>query len=236
MIRSPKPQFWKQCTVTHGRLCGLPRRGGLLVWIIPALAAIAVATLWWASPKRDQLLPRVEITQKDRQPTAPPAPPTTAANASSAQPNDSPPAVPATAGTSPDNTPRDNTLAEKQQAVIGEWTGFYQGQRRLTVREGGKATMVVEPEGFGAMLLAAKLTFEVQWTIKGDQIEFETVGGDPLDKVQVVVKMYGKRRAHKILDLQSEKIVLLDEDGVTEYIWNRVPAAASETEPPVALD
>jgi len=84
------------------------------------------------------------------------------------------------------------------------------------------ATMVVEPDGLAAMLLAPKLTFEVRWALNGEQLEFETLGGEPLDKVQVVVKMYGKRRSHRILEINLNKIVLLDEDGVTEYVWNRV--------------
>lgn len=125
--------------------------------------------------------------------------------------------------TLPSASPLPKSLAEIEQAVTGEWTGFYQGPRRLTVLEGGKATMVVEPEGLASILLAPKITFEVLWKINGDQLEFETVGGEPLDKVEVVTKMYGKRRSHKILELQPEKIVLLDEDGVTEYVWNRVP-------------
>ena len=116
---------------------------------------------------------------------------------------------------------------EIEQAVAGEWSGFYQGRRRLIVRAGGRATMVVEPEGLATVLLAPKVTFEVRWAIKGEQFEFETVGGEPLDSVDVVVKMYGKRRSHKILDLQADKIVLLDEDGMTEYVWNRVPKGSA---------
>ena len=202
-----------------GPTCGAGRRAGLFVWVLPALAALAVATLWLVGPvqresgpidERAAILPQQggpaggpsllnDVTPADRQSN-------TVDRARDSMPLASP----------------SRTLVDTQRGLIGEWTGFYQGQRRLIVRESGLATMVVEPDGLAAMLLAPKLTFEVRWTINGEQLEFETLGGEPLDKVQVVVKMYGKRRSHRILQLNQNKIVLLDEDGVTEYVWNRV--------------
>ncbi|MDB5341605.1 MAG: hypothetical protein JWN70_7224 [Planctomycetaceae bacterium] len=224
-----------------GRKSGSPvatrpqlRRAGLLVWVLPVLAALALATVWLATPsERGINTPSVDVPQ--------PAAASVDSREKPARSEPTPVAAPVTATPADGEvetksstvdmvdkvtvTPaRPNTLAAIQQAaVIGEWTGFYQGQRQLTVLEGGKATMVVEPEGLAAYLLAPKVTFEILWKVNKDQFEFEIVGGEPLDKVDVVTKMYGKRRSHKILDLQPEKIVLLDEDGVTEYVWNRVP-------------
>lgn len=109
-----------------------------------------------------------------------------------------------------------------ERQLEGKWAGFYQGQRRLTVRSDGTCTMTAEPEGLAATLLAAKLTFEIRWKMNGEHMEFETVGGEPLDKVNVVLQMYGKKRSHKILKLQPGELVLLDEDGVTRYEWRRI--------------
>ena len=75
----------------------------------------------------------------------------------------------------------------------------------------------------------------LQTLVRGDQLEFETVGGVPKDKVQIVTKMYGRKRSHKILDLQARKLVLRDEDGVTEYLWNRVKSKASIPHKPAGL-
>lgn len=119
-----------------------------------------------------------------------------------------------------------------EKALVGEWTGYYQGDRELTVTADGEGKMVARPEGLAATLLAAELTFKIRWTLIGDKLEFETVGGEPLDKVNIVVKMYGQRRSHKILDLQPDTMVLLDEDGVTKYSWNRVTSEPQATAAP----
>ena len=94
--------------------------------------------------------------------------------------------------------------------------------------------MTAEPEGVAAFLLAAKLTFNVKWTINGDQLEFETISGEPADKVAVVVKMYGRKRTHRILSLHPDRLELLDEDGVTKYLWTRTSPAPASTSGPQA--
>lgn len=227
-----------------GRRSALPhatrsplRRAGLLVWVLPALVVVTVATLWWATPSNPEgnasianapqpAAPSIDATKRPPrlEPRAAVAPVTNTPDGGDipikktaddeVRPTPESPTLP---------PPMAKSLAETEQGVIGEWSGFYQGQRHLTVREGGKATMVVEPEGVAAYLLAPKVTFEILWKVHQDQLEFDIIGGDPLDKVKVVTNMYGKRRVHKILELQPEKIVLLDEDGVTEYVWNRNP-------------
>lgn len=206
------------------------RHGGLLLWVLPALAALALATLLLTTPSEPELSPRpvpdVNPLPPANQPTLTwPQSTDTGADSKTRNVSQTSPRLPGN-DKPQGNSPSGMSLAEAQRAVTGEWTGFYQGQRRLTVREGGKATMLVEPEGLGSLLLAPKLTFEVLWKVNGDHLEFETVGGDPADKVEVVVKMFGKHRKHRIVDLKPERIVLLDEDGVTEYVWRRVMNAS----------
>ena len=216
------------------------RHAGLLIWALPALAALALATLWLVTPGQPEtgtesvVAPQQFANNADSSILVGSTRPRQENTSRATTPSKSNPAVKiAATDTSRDRSARTkSSIAAKsqteiEQAVAGEWSGFYQGQRRLIVRAGGRATMVVEPEGLATVLLASKVTFEVRWAIKGDQFEFETVGGEPLDSVDVVVKMYGKRRSHKILDLQADKIVLLDEDGVTEYVWTRVPKGSA---------
>ncbi len=122
----------------------------------------------------------------------------------------------------------DPTVLKK---LVGEWTGYFQGKRHLKVASDGTGTMQAEPEGLAAKLLAAKLKFDIRWKLKGKLLEFETIGGEPLDKINVVVKMYGRLRRHKLIDLTANQIVLLDEDGVTKYIWKRAePAVLPDSE------
>lgn len=209
------------------------RRAAVLLWVLPALAAVAAATFWWMNsapvqPVSPTTLPKPSIPVH-------PGPQLTLQSGSGKSPQladamppgDLTKVVPKQAASVADPIPvavasSRPSLAEMQRQVVGEWTGFYQGPRRLTVRQDGTATMTAEPEGVAAFLLAPRLIFEVQWTIQGEQLEFETISGVPADKVAVVVKMYGRKRSHRILSLQSDRLELMDEDGTTKYIWTRL--------------
>ena len=203
------------------------RSGRTVIWILPTLTTLAVTGWWWQSPKKTDAESRVvEIDVPEGKGQV------EALSARSVSPRILKAATPVTAAkiarphtiqAGGDDSPFTlKSLAEIQQALRGDWTGYYQGHRKLSVRADGTATMVVEPEGLAATLLAPKLTFDVLWTVNGENLEFETLSGVPKEKVQIIVQMYGRKRSHKILGLQAAKLELLDEDGVTEYVWNRV--------------
>lgn len=222
-------------------------RGALIVWVLPALAVLAGATYWLlAAPVSrssgpDPTLSKALVSIPSPGPLKVSRPNGSRENvAGVVQPvshsvNTASPKVPSKLTSVVDATLSETKpdskkfAAEIETALVGEWSGYYQGQRELKVSADGSGTMVARPDGLAATLLAAELTFKIRWTLKEDQLEFETVGGEPLDKVNVVVKMYGRRRSHKILELQPDKMVLLDEDGVTKYVWNRVTSEPKPT-------
>jgi hypothetical protein len=111
--------------------------------------------------------------------------------------------------------------------IVGEWQDEYQGKRHLTVRDDGTATMVVEPDGIGKRLFAAKLTFEIQWTLADGRVTLTMLDGEPKSKVQLILKLYGQEAEYKILEFNEKQMLLLDPDGTTRYDWQR-PAATAE--------
>ena len=66
-----------------------------------------------------------------------------------------------------------------RELVVGTWKDEYQGQRTMTVRPDGTATMVVELEGLSARLYADRMTFEEEWSVDGGQLKLLAVGGEP---------------------------------------------------------
>ncbi len=212
-------------------------RGAVLVWVLPAIAVLAAATFWWLVPGNSTVSQRPANSASS---------PTLPANSTAGQmavarqvgvremdfkSTANRPVIAVSHQKSPIDPihPRqwevkvwDQSATEIARGLTGEWTGYYQGQREMQVSADGTGTMVSYPEGLAATFLAAKLTFDFRWTLDGDQLQFETVGGEPADKVNVVMKMYGRRRSHKILQRHAEELVLLDEDGVTKYLWKRV--------------
>lgn len=114
-----------------------------------------------------------------------------------------------------------------RKLIVGEWQDAYQGKRQLTVRDDGTATMVVEPDGIGKRLFAARLTFEIQWTLADGRVTLTMLEGEPKSKVQLILKLYGQEAEYKILDFNEKQMLLLDPDGTTRYDWQR-PVATGE--------
>lgn len=112
--------------------------------------------------------------------------------------------------------------------IVGEWEDDYQGKRHLTVNEDGTGTMVVELDGIGKRLFAARLAFDLDWSVADGRIVMKTLGGEPKSKVQMVLKLYGSEADYKILELTDERMLLMDADGKTKYDWRRRGATAAE--------
>jgi hypothetical protein len=112
--------------------------------------------------------------------------------------------------------------------ALGEWEDDYQGKRHLTVNEDGTGTMVVDLDGIGKKLFAARLSFDLEWSVADGRIVMKTLGGEPKSKVQLVLKLYGSEADYKILELTDERMWLMDPDGKTKYDWRRPGTAATE--------
>jgi hypothetical protein len=123
-----------------------------------------------------------------------------------------------------------------EQRVLGEWHDEYRGQRKLTLRPDGTATMVVEPAGIGKKLFAAVLTFEIEWSLEEGCLTLRTLGGEPASKVRLIRKLYGDQAVYAIQKLDEHRMLLLDADGKTQYDWRRPgepPASADQANPSI---
>jgi hypothetical protein len=110
---------------------------------------------------------------------------------------------------------------EARQLVVGVWEDDYQGQRTLTVRPDGTATMVVEFDGWKARLFTPRLQIETTWAIEAGHFNRRTVGGEPADKVEFVKNRVGDRASDKIVKVTANRMQLIDQDGQTQYDWRR---------------
>jgi hypothetical protein len=129
---------------------------------------------------------------------------------------------------SADPTGAHDSNARCRAKVLGEWEDDYQGKRHLTVNDDGTGTMVVDLDGIGKKLFAARLAFDLEWSVADGRIVMKTLGGEPKAKVQLVLKLYGSEADYKILELTDERMLLLDADGKTKYDWRRPETTAIE--------
>ncbi|MBI3862076.1 MAG: hypothetical protein HY290_09290, partial [Planctomycetia bacterium] len=126
-----------------------------------------------------------------------------------------------TNGSAPGADRPDDPDSRYVAVALGEWKDEYQGKRHLTVARDGTGTMVIDLDGIGKRLFAARMTFNLEWSIADGKITMKTLGGEPKSKVQLVLKLYGNEAEYKILELTPERMLLLDADGKTQYDWRR---------------
>jgi hypothetical protein len=109
-----------------------------------------------------------------------------------------------------------------RQTVVGTWEDDYQGKRTMTLRKDGTGTMVVVLSGAKASLFAARLQFEMEWSVEKGRLRKRTLRGTPAFQVQMILKTMGDRVDEPILELTEDRMLLLDKDGKTKYDWRRV--------------
>jgi hypothetical protein len=119
--------------------------------------------------------------------------------------------------------PPETTEERHRRLLPGVWQDEYQGKRTMALNEDGTGTMDVELTGVQASLFAARLHFDMNWSLDGDKLIKTTVGGEPAKKVNLILKMMGDTAEDKILEISDERLLLLDKDGKTEYDWKRIP-------------
>jgi hypothetical protein len=116
----------------------------------------------------------------------------------------------------------ESKATETQRKLLGVWQDNYQGKRTMTLNENGTGTMLVELSGWRAALAARKLRFDMEWKLEEPVLTKRSVGGDPADKVNMILRMKGDTAEDTILELTEDRLLLLDKDGKTQYDWRRV--------------
>jgi hypothetical protein len=109
-----------------------------------------------------------------------------------------------------------------RRKLLGVWQDDYQGKRTMTLNDDGSGTMVVKLSGVQAFLFASKLRFDMKWSLDGKTLTKRTVGGEPADKVNLILNTMGNTAEDTLLELTEERLLLLDKNGKTKYDWKRV--------------
>jgi len=126
-------------------------------------------------------------------------------------------------------TPPTNKVETEEEKtrrkLLGVWQDHYQGKRTMTLNEDGTGTMLVELSGVQAFLFAPKLRFDMRWSLEGKLLKKRTVGGEPKDKVNLILNTMGNTAEDTIQELTDDRLLLLDKNGKTQYDWKRMNKA-----------
>lgn len=115
-----------------------------------------------------------------------------------------------------------SAVDKARQQVIGTWQDEYQGKRTMTLNADGTGTMLVELKGATALLYASKLRFDMTWMLQDKKLIKKTVGGEPANKVNLILNTMGDTAEDTIVEVTAERLLLLDKDGKTQYDWRRI--------------
>jgi hypothetical protein len=129
--------------------------------------------------------------------------------------------------------PVDPETARPSKLIVGSWRQDYYGERTLTVKADGTATMTILPSGVFAFGFGPKIDLTMFWSVKDGHLDYGVNGGTPDDKVKLAAKTWGDHWVEKIISLDESKLDLLSVDGSSHSIWERVPSdELSEAEGP----
>jgi hypothetical protein len=137
----------------------------------------------------------------------------------------SPPSLPDEGGhaTPTADVARVETAADgTRRQLLGIWQDHYRGTRTMTLNGDGTGTMLVELAGLQATLFAPRLRFDLRWSLDGKKLTKKTVGGEPADKVNLILNTMGNTAEGTILEVTADRLLLLDKDGKTRYDWKRL--------------
>jgi hypothetical protein len=115
-----------------------------------------------------------------------------------------------------------------RRQLLGVWQDHYRGKRTMILNGDGTATMLVELDGLQATLFAPRLRFDMRWSLDGKKLTKKTMGGEPADKVNLILNTMGSTAEDTILDVTEDRLLLLDKDGKTRYDWKRLRKDAAE--------
>lgn len=112
-----------------------------------------------------------------------------------------------------------------RRKLLGVWQDHYKGTRTMTLKEDGTGTILVELTGLQATLFASKMRFDMRWVLDGKILKKESIGGEPEDKVKLILNTMGTVAKDTIQELTEDRLLLLDADGKTQYEWKRIEPA-----------
>jgi hypothetical protein len=123
----------------------------------------------------------------------------------------------------PELPPADKTTPAHAQAILGTWKQYSFGHRLLKVKDDGTATIDVKLDGFPALTIGEKFRIDIGWQIDGDELVFQTTGGEPKSSVNAVNALFGDKRVYQILEINDGQM-LLQEGKEKKPPWDRVDA------------
>lgn len=106
--------------------------------------------------------------------------------------------------------------------LVGAWEDDHMGRRVMTLRPDGSGTMLVELRGPAKLLVAPKLLFNLNWSVKSRTLSLTMTGGEPAKKVEMITRRYGDRATQHIEEIDGQWLLVHDLDDGDEFEFRRL--------------
>ncbi len=107
------------------------------------------------------------------------------------------------------------------QRLVGSWRDSFCGQRTLTLKADGTATMLLELDFARRLLYGKRLTFEMRWSVNESILTFEILAGTPLDAARSAMKIWGEKFEYRVVQLDDEQLQAWASDDSALYKLRR---------------
>jgi hypothetical protein len=125
--------------------------------------------------------------------------------------------------TPPERTPDPPAARFDRCVVLGVWKDQFYGERTMTFRDDGTATMVLALDSVGQLLYGPQITFTLDWTLDADVLHLRMTGGEPKDSAESLSRFFGKTSEQRIEQATDTELQLRSLDSQKLYVHRRAP-------------
>ena len=126
---------------------------------------------------------------------------------------------------------RPSSAAFDSKQLVGCWRDGFCGQRTLTLKADGSATMLLELDFAGRLLYGKTLEFDMRWSLSESILSLEILTGRPVDAARSAIKLWGEAFEYRIELVDHERLHGWTSDDATLYKLRRItPPDAADSE------
>ena len=106
--------------------------------------------------------------------------------------------------------------------LVGCWRDSFCGQRTLTLKADGSATMHLQLDFAGRLLYGKTLEFDMRWSLDGSILSFEIQSGRPVEAARSAIKLWGEAFEYRLELVDDERLHGWASDDSTLYKLHRI--------------
>ena len=98
--------------------------------------------------------------------------------------------------------------AEPVGGVIGTWEATQFGHQVIATRPDGTATINMSLSPLAAVLYGRQITLDLRWTLDGELLTQQIIGGSPSCSVEKLIAAFGDTQKFRVLDTKQDQLIV----------------------------